>query len=90
MAPRPTTPQHQNHKLLQNQQQQEEIVEILREAEKSELSVAEICRTYGIADKDSTGILTDVHESLGTHRIVFAAEQSRREKRQVELLPHGS
>jgi len=43
-----------------------------------------------IADKDSTGILTDVHESLRTHRIVFAAEQSRREKRQVELLPHGS
>ena len=29
---------------------EEEIVEILREAEKSDLSVAEICRTYGIAD----------------------------------------
>jgi putative transposase len=29
---------------------EEEIVEILREAEKSELSVADICRTYGIAD----------------------------------------
>jgi len=29
---------------------EEVIVEILREAEKSELSVAEICRTDGIAD----------------------------------------
>ena len=29
---------------------EEEIVEILQEAEKRELSVADICRTYGIAD----------------------------------------
>jgi putative transposase len=29
---------------------EEEIVEILREAEKGDLSVSDICRTYGIAD----------------------------------------
>jgi len=29
---------------------EEEIIEILREAEKSDLSVAEICRTHGVAD----------------------------------------
>jgi putative transposase len=29
---------------------EEEIVEILREAEKGEMSISEICRTYGIAD----------------------------------------
>ena len=29
---------------------EEEIVEILREAEKGDLSIADICRTYGIAD----------------------------------------
>jgi hypothetical protein len=38
-----------------------------------------------IAAKDPSKVRTDVHESLRTHRIVFAAEQSRREKRQVEL-----
>ena len=29
---------------------EEEIVEILREAEKGEMSISEICRMYGIAD----------------------------------------
>ena len=34
---------------------------------------------------DPNHVLTEVHESLRTHRIVFAAEQSRREKRMVHL-----
>jgi len=38
-----------------------------------------------LAANDPSSIRSDVHESLRTHRIVFAAEQARREKRLVEL-----
>jgi predicted dehydrogenase len=34
---------------------------------------------------DVSKVTTDVHESLRTHKVVFAAEQSRLEKRMVEL-----
>ncbi len=37
-----------------------------------------------IREQDPSHILTDVHESLKTHSVVFAAEQSRREGRTVE------
>jgi predicted dehydrogenase len=38
-----------------------------------------------ITTRDPSGILTDARESLKTHRVVFAAEQSRREGRIVDL-----
>jgi predicted dehydrogenase len=42
---------------------------------------------HAIATRDTSRILTDARESLKTHRIVFAAEQSRVEGRMVELQP---
>ncbi len=38
-----------------------------------------------IRSGDRSGVATDVQTSLATHRIVFAAEQARRERRVVEL-----
>ncbi|MGA2973926.1 MAG: Gfo/Idh/MocA family oxidoreductase [Spirochaetia bacterium] len=38
-----------------------------------------------IREKDPSLVLTDVHESLRTHSIVFAAEKSRRQGRMVEM-----
>ena len=34
---------------------------------------------------DGSRVVTDVHESLRTHGIVFAAERARREGRMVDL-----
>ncbi len=38
-----------------------------------------------IREKSPSLVLTDVHESLRTHTIVFAAEKSRLQKRMVEM-----
>ncbi len=38
-----------------------------------------------IQANDANLVMTDVHESLRTHSIVFAAEQSRREKRMIDM-----
>ena len=40
---------------------------------------------HALRANDSGAVLTSTAESLATHRIVFAAEQSRRERRVVEL-----
>jgi hypothetical protein len=38
-----------------------------------------------IQSRDPSLVMTDVHESLRTHSIVFAAEQSRHEKRIIDM-----
>ena len=39
----------------------------------------------GIADNSAENIKTDVHQSLRTHSIVFAAEASRKEQRMIDI-----
>ncbi len=43
-----------------------------------------------VREKDPSLVLTDVHESLRTHTIVFAAERSRRQGRTVEMEEMGA
>ncbi len=43
-----------------------------------------------VRERNPSLVLTDVHESLRTHTIVFAAEQSRRQGRTVELEELGA